>query len=153
MPLVLQEARDVRRASGAQRLGKGLNGGCWYDGVVESVGQEDGSVDLVHEVEGRAALITREAVRERPDEAVQLVLLELVRPPAELEQVNDAGHSAGGRETSLRTRARRAAKPPALAPEMTVRAGSARRTSASQRATVMQSSASAMPQTWLRAWR
>ena len=56
-------------------------------------------------------------------------------------------------KTSLRIRARRAVKPPALAPEMTVRAGSARRRSASQRATVMQSSASAMPQRWLRACR
>ena len=85
MSLVLEESRDVRRTSGAQRLGKALNGSCWYDGVVEAVGQEDGPVDLVHEVGGRAALVARKALGERPDEAVQLVMLELVRPPVELE--------------------------------------------------------------------
>jgi hypothetical protein len=98
MPLLLKEAHDVRRTSQAQRLSKGLNGSCWNDGVIEAVGQEDGAVDLVHEIEGRAALVTREAFRERPNEALQLVLLELVRPPAELKQVNDAGHAAAGHE-------------------------------------------------------
>ena len=70
MPLVLKESRDMRRTSGAQRLDEALNGSCWYDGVVEAVGQEDGPVDLVHEVGGRAALVAREALGERPDEAV-----------------------------------------------------------------------------------
>jgi hypothetical protein len=55
-------------------------------------------------------------------------------------------------KTSLKIRARRAVKPPALAPEMTW-VGSARPQSASQWATVMRSSASAMPQRWLRACR
>ena len=82
---MLEEARDVRRAARAQRLGKGLNGTWWHDWVVEAVGQEDGPVDLVDEVERGAALVARQAVRKRPDEAVQLVTLELVRPPAELE--------------------------------------------------------------------
>jgi hypothetical protein len=74
--LVIKEMRDVRCASEAQRPGEGLNGRCWYDRVVKAVGQEDGPVDLVDEVEGRAALPTREAVRERPVEPVQLVTLD-----------------------------------------------------------------------------
>ena len=41
----------------------------------KAVGQEDGSVDLVDEADGRAALLTREGVRERPVERVQLVTL------------------------------------------------------------------------------
>ena len=85
MPLVRKESRDVRRASGAQRLDETLNGSCWYDGVVEAVGQEDGPVDLVHEVDGRPTLIARKALRERPDEALQLVMLKLVRLPVELD--------------------------------------------------------------------
>ena len=39
-------------ASRAQRLGKGLNGSSWYDGIIEAVGQEDGPVDLVDQVQG-----------------------------------------------------------------------------------------------------
>jgi hypothetical protein len=84
MAFVLKEARDVRDASELQRRGEGSNGCCWYDGVAEAVGEEDGSVDLVDEVQGGATLISREVVWERPDEAVQLVMLELVGPSAEL---------------------------------------------------------------------
>ena len=98
MPLVFKESRDQRRPSGAQRLDEALNGNCWYDGVVEAVGQEDGPVDLVHDVGGRAALVARKALGEWPDEPVQLVMLKLVRLPVVLEEVDDAGHGGGGDE-------------------------------------------------------
>ena len=62
-----------------------MNGSCRYDGIIEAVGQEDGPVDLVDEVDGRAALVDLKALGEQSDEAVQLVMLELMRPPAELE--------------------------------------------------------------------
>ena len=85
MPLVFKESRDQRRASGPQRLDEFLNGSRRYDKVVEAVGQEDGPVDLVHEVGGRAALVARKALGEWPDEPVQLVMLKLVRLPVVLE--------------------------------------------------------------------
>ncbi len=85
VPLVLKETRDVRRAAPLQRPYQGLNGTCWYDGVVEAVDQEDGPVDLVDKIGGRAALVEREAHGKRPDEAVQLVVLKLVGPSLELE--------------------------------------------------------------------
>ena len=85
MSLVLEEPRDMGRTSGVQRLGKALNGSCWYDGVIEAVRQEDGPVDLANEVGGRPALVARKALGERPDKPVELVTLKLVRPPVEVE--------------------------------------------------------------------
>lgn len=85
MSLVIEEPRDMGRTSGAQRLGKASNGSCWYDRIIEAVRQENGPVDLVHEIGGRTALVARKALGERPDKAVQLVTLELVRPSVEFE--------------------------------------------------------------------
>jgi hypothetical protein len=73
------------RTSGGQRLAKASNSSCWYDGIIEAVRQENGPVDLVHEIGGRTALIARKALGERPDKAVQIMTLELVRPSVELE--------------------------------------------------------------------
>lgn len=50
MPLVLEQSRDMGRTSRAQLLNKAFNGSSWYDGIIEAVREQDGPVDLIHEI-------------------------------------------------------------------------------------------------------
>ncbi|MDQ1483016.1 MAG: hypothetical protein QOF35_1092 [Actinomycetota bacterium] len=78
MALVLQDVRDVRRASEAQRLGKGISGNCWYDGSSRPWARKTGRSIWSPKLRCER-LVARKAVGERPDDAIQLVTLELVR--------------------------------------------------------------------------
>jgi hypothetical protein len=72
-----------------QRLGESDYCVRGRDSVMCAVCKKDRAIDPVHDCKQRATLIVVEILGQLPDEAVELVPLELVRAPAELKEVRD----------------------------------------------------------------